>query len=58
MKIRARICKRLRSPGNDSKEKIPQVYVAWRAVTSNRVFVQARQAIGIDFWAQLELESS
>jgi hypothetical protein len=30
---RSRICKRLRSPGNDSKESIPPAYVAWRANT-------------------------
>ncbi len=40
---RARICKRLRSPGIDFKESIPPAYVAWRAGTSNRV-VPARQA--------------
>jgi hypothetical protein len=37
------ICKRLRSPGIDSKESIPTVYEAWRAGTSNR--------LGIDSWA-------
>ncbi len=37
---RARICNRLRSSGIDSKQSIPQAYVAWRAgVTSNRVVV-------------------
>jgi hypothetical protein len=41
---RALICKRLRSPGIDSKESIPPVYVARRAGTSNRVVVPARQA--------------
>ncbi len=30
-KGRAGICIRLRSPGIDSKESIPQVYVTWRA---------------------------
>ncbi len=40
----ARICKRLRSPGIDSKESILQTYVAWRAGTSNRVVVPACQA--------------
>jgi hypothetical protein len=30
---RARICKRLRSLGIDSKESIPPAYVAWRAGT-------------------------
>ncbi len=39
----ARICKRLRSPGIDSKESMPQAYVAWRAGTS-RVAVPARHA--------------
>ncbi len=42
--IRARICKHLRSPGIDSKKLIPPAYVAWRAGTSNRVVVPARQA--------------
>ncbi len=41
----ARICKRLGSPGIDSKEPIPPAYnVAWGAGTSNRVVIQARQA--------------
>ncbi len=44
-KYRARICKRLRSPGIDSKESIPPAYVARRADTSNRVVVPARQAV-------------
>ena len=34
---RARICKRFRSPGIDSKESIPPAYVSLRADTSNRV---------------------
>ncbi len=42
---RARICKRLRSPGIVSKESIPLVYVAWQASTTNRVVVTARPAI-------------
>ncbi len=42
--VRARICKRIRSTGIDSKESIPPTYVAWRAGTSNRVVVLARQA--------------
>ncbi len=42
--IRAQICKRLRSPGIDSKESIQAAYVAWRPGTSNRVLVPARQA--------------
>jgi hypothetical protein len=33
---RARICKRLRRPGIDSKESIPPAYVACRAGTSKR----------------------
>ncbi len=44
-KNRARICKRLRGPGIDSKESIPPAYVARRADTSNRVVVPARQAV-------------
>ncbi len=39
-----RICKRLRSPGFDSKEAIPPAYVARRACSSNKVSIQARQA--------------
>jgi hypothetical protein len=41
---RSRICKRLMSPGFNSKESIPPAYVAWRAGTSNRVVVPARRA--------------
>jgi hypothetical protein len=41
---RDRICKRLWSPGIDSWESILPAYVAWRASTTNRVFVPARQA--------------
>jgi hypothetical protein len=37
-------CKRLRSPGIDSGESIQPAYVAWRASTTNRVVVPARQA--------------
>ncbi len=40
----ARICKRLRSPESDSKKSLPPAYVAWRAGTSNRVIIPARQA--------------
>ena len=40
---RARICKRVRSLGIDSKESIPPAYEAWRAGTSNRFVVPARQ---------------
>ncbi len=36
---RARICKRLRSPGIDFKESIPPAHVAWRTGTSNRFVV-------------------
>ncbi len=39
-KIRDRICKRLRSPGINSKEAIPPAYVAWRAGTTNRIIVR------------------
>jgi hypothetical protein len=39
-----RICKRLWSPGIDSEESISPAYVAWRASTTNRVIVPARQA--------------
>ncbi len=42
--IRARICKRLRSPRIDSKESIQPAFVAWRAGTSNTIVVPARQA--------------
>jgi hypothetical protein len=41
---RARICKRLWRPGIDAEESIPPAYVAWRAGTTNRVVVPARQA--------------
>ncbi len=41
---RARTFKSLRSPGIDSKESISPAYVAWRAGTSNEVFVPAYQA--------------
>ncbi len=41
---RARICKCLWSPGIDSEEAIPPLYLARRAGTSNRVVVPARQA--------------
>jgi hypothetical protein len=40
----ARICKRLRSPGIDSEESIGPAYVTWRAGTTSRVVVPARQA--------------
>jgi hypothetical protein len=38
-------CKLLRSPGIDSKKSIPPTYAAWRAGTSNRIAVSARQAV-------------
>ncbi len=41
---RVRICKRLRSPGIDSEESIPPAYLFWRAGTTNKIVVQARQA--------------
>jgi hypothetical protein len=42
---RVRIFKLLRSPENDSKESIPQAYVAWRA---EPVFVNLLKSLGID----------
>ncbi len=43
--VRACICKRLGSPGIDSKESIPPAYVAWRAgAVSNRTVVPERLA--------------
>jgi hypothetical protein len=51
--MRARICKRLRSPGIDSEESIPPAcYIACRAGTLNRFVVPVRQA-GNRFWAPL-----
>jgi hypothetical protein len=41
---RARICKRFKRPGIDSKGLNLPVYRAWRAGTSNRVVVPAREA--------------
>jgi hypothetical protein len=41
---RARIFERLRSQEIDSEESIPPTYVAWRAGTTNRIGVPARQA--------------
>jgi hypothetical protein len=46
LEARDRICKRLRGPGIDSEESILATYVAWRAGTSNRVVLPARQAAG------------
>ncbi len=40
----ARIWKRFRSPGIDSKESVPRAYVAWRADMTNGVFIPVRQA--------------
>jgi hypothetical protein len=45
------MCKRLRSPGINSKESIPAAYVAWRAGTATLFVVSARQptlAVEID----------
>ncbi len=39
---RVGICKRLRSPGTDSKELIPPTYVGWRSGTLNRDVVPHR----------------
>jgi hypothetical protein len=41
---RARICKRVESPGIDSHEPIPPAYLAWRGRTTNRAVVPARHA--------------
>jgi hypothetical protein len=41
---KGRICKRLRSPGVDSKESIPLAYVAQRAGTITLFVVLPRQA--------------
>ncbi len=49
--FRARICKRLRSPGIDSEESISPAYVAWLAGTTNRanrVVVYRPARLGID----------
>ncbi len=43
-RARARICKRLWSPGINFEESIPPAYVAWRAGTKNGVVVSVRQA--------------
>ncbi len=44
LQTRAHICKRFRRPGIDSEDSIPPAYVVWRAGTTNRVVVSARQA--------------
>ncbi len=41
---KARICKRLQSPGIESKQSIPPTYVTLRAGTPNKVDVPVRQA--------------
>jgi hypothetical protein len=41
---RARICKCIWSPGTNSEESISPASVVWRAGTTNRVVVPARQA--------------
>ncbi len=51
---RARICKRLWSPGIDSEESIPPAYVAWRAGTTNRVLYRPVR-LGIDSRAPLKV---
>jgi hypothetical protein len=42
--LRARICKRLRSPGIHSEDSIPPAYVAWRSGKTNRVVAPTCQA--------------
>ena len=52
--VRARICKRFRSPEIDYEKSIPPAFVAWQAGTTFRVVVpawQTTQAGGIDSWA-------
>ncbi len=44
VKTRARICKRLGSPGFDSEESIQPGYVVWQAGTTNRGVVPSRPA--------------
>jgi hypothetical protein len=41
---RARICKRLWSPGIKSDESVPPAYVAWWTGATNRVVVLARRS--------------
>ncbi len=52
-----RVGKRFRSPGIEYKKSIPPAYVAWRAGTSNRVVVLARQA-GNQFLGFLKFTNS
>jgi len=54
---RARIFKRLWSPGIDSKASIPPAYVAWRAGTITLFDEAARQATRYIGWRYLSLES-
>ncbi len=48
--IRARICKRLWSPGINSEESISLAYVAWRSSTTNRVSYRPARP-RIDTWS-------
>ncbi len=55
LEIRARICKRFRSPfGIDSEESVPPAYFAWRTGTTSKVVVPAHM-LGIDSWALLKV---
>ncbi len=54
LRIWARICKLLWSPGIDSEESIQPAYVAWRACTTNRVLCRPVR-LGIDSWASLKV---
>jgi hypothetical protein len=47
--VRARICKRLWSPGIDSEESIQPAYVACRSGTAKRVVVPAPR-LEMDSW--------
>jgi hypothetical protein len=51
LSVQSRICKRLRSPGIDSKASIPPAYVAWRAGTTTRFIGWQNRFLGIDSWA-------
>ena len=48
---RARICKRLWSPGIDSEDSIPPAYVAWRAAVRQIELSYRPARLGIDSWA-------
>jgi hypothetical protein len=50
---RARICKRLWSPGIDSEDSIPPAYVAWRAAVRLIELSYRPARLGIDSWAPL-----